>query len=75
LYKQDLALLQAEAFACVMELANVPNVCWQFLSTILFILCTVFFFSMAHNGEYKNSSRLRGTFLSSYKNVEAGYNP
>ena len=27
------------------------------------------------NGEYKNSSRLRGTFLSSYKKVEAGCNP
>jgi hypothetical protein len=27
------------------------------------------------NGEYKNSSRLRGTFLSSYKKVEAGYSP
>jgi hypothetical protein len=30
---------------------------------------------MQHNVEYKNSSRLRGTFLSSYKKVEAGYNP
>jgi len=30
---------------------------------------------MTANGEYKNSSRLRGTFLSSYKNAEAGYNP
>ena len=27
------------------------------------------------NVEYKNSSRLRGTFLSSYKKVEEGYNP
>ncbi len=25
--------------------------------------------------EYKNSSRLRCTFLSSYTKVEAGYNP
>jgi len=25
-----LALLQAEASACVSELANVPNVCWLF---------------------------------------------
>jgi hypothetical protein len=30
---------------------------------------------LKHNVEYKNSSRLRGTFLSSYKKVEAGYNP
>jgi len=29
-------------------------------------------FKLAHNGEYKNSSRLRGTFLSSYKKAEAG---
>ena len=29
----------------------------------------------AHNGEYKNSSRLRAFFLSSYKEVEAGYDP
>ena len=27
------------------------------------------------NGEYKNTSRLRGTALSSYKKVKAGYKP
>jgi len=27
---KDLALLQAEASACVKELANVPNVRWHF---------------------------------------------
>jgi len=27
---QDLALLQAEVSACVLELANVPNVRWHF---------------------------------------------
>jgi hypothetical protein len=30
---------------------------------------------MAYNGEYKNSSRLRGTFQSSYTVVGAGYKP
>ena len=31
--------------------------------------------SCRNNVQYKNSSRLRGTFLSSSKKVEAGYNP
>jgi hypothetical protein len=32
------------------------------------------FVKMPPNGKYKNSSRLRGTFISSCKKVEAGYN-
>jgi hypothetical protein len=42
--RQDLALLQAEASACAKELANVPNVRWQFISIISLILCTIFLF-------------------------------
>jgi len=37
-------------------------------------LSVVLSFRVAHNGKYKNSSRLRASFLSSYKKVEAGYN-
>jgi hypothetical protein len=37
---KNLALLQAEASACVLELANVPNVGWP---TILFFSCSKIF--------------------------------
>jgi hypothetical protein len=30
---------------------------------------------IATNGEYKNSSRLCGTFLSNYKKIDAGESP
>jgi len=33
------------------------------------------FFNVPNNDEYKISSRLRGTLLSSYKKVEASYKP
>jgi hypothetical protein len=31
-------------------------------------------FSITPNGKYKNSSRLRSTFLSSYMKADTGYN-
>jgi hypothetical protein len=55
------------------------------LISLFFVIISIFIYrvnlsswwlsTLAYNGEYKNSSRLRGTFLSSYKKVEAGYNP
>jgi hypothetical protein len=75
------ALLQAEVSACVSGLANVQFCAWAvhfFVFPYLSLsskLSAVSIFTLGGNGLYKNSSRSRDSYLSSYTKVVAGCNP
>jgi len=75
---KNLALLQAEASACVLELANVPNVGWPiilcFSCSKIFII-VVRFFGLLVTVQCKNNSRLWGALFLGYTKVDARHKP
>jgi hypothetical protein len=65
--------------ADVFFIALILDILCNFIVALIIIIYNLLVnympFPVVANGEYKNSSRLRASFLSSYTKAEAGYNP
>ena len=72
---KNLALLQAEASACVLELANVPNARWLFLFLVSFNIYSIVLLHGTQRSAYMIRGGLRASFLSKSSEADAGCKP
>ena len=67
---EEIALLQTEALACVVELANMLFVRWVFISILFIVMLSL---HERNNVKCMKSCRLRSTFVSSCDDFETSY--